>query len=301
MQAETCTISEFNQSSDQLSLDSKTILPDFDPTNPLAAELIAPRSKRFSKIKLKVRTYLPFNYVVEPPLNFIWDPTNTSIWPWNIEKIDLANIRDYPQYKEIDKHGSYKTKQEVTFNFLNNNVESIDFKVPETHVRNNINNSTRELINEETTQNSSLMGRYLAKGLKTFKYSFNMSSGNPAVSPSPKIDYTLNIEIREDGYWNMKGKWDGFPAIEIFAEDIETGKVDLLYSQKPIHTRGKVGNEYTDGQIFDLIDGYLFGDVDIIEASFLGFKKHSDKLVTPYLNDLNKMKVLFNITEYDND
>ncbi|CAN1546588.1 hypothetical protein MCERE19_01974 [Spirosomataceae bacterium] len=91
----------------------------------------------------------------------------------------------------------------------------------------------------------------------------------------------------------MKGLWDGFPAIEIFLEDVSTGKVDLIYSKKPLYTRGKVGNEYTDGQIFDLTDGYIFGDVDILEASFFGYKKHNDKNSSPYINDINKMKVLF--------
>ncbi|UBM57557.1 hypothetical protein LAG90_12085 [Marinilongibacter aquaticus] len=74
---------------------------------------------------------------------------------------------------------------------------------------------------------------------------------------------------------------------------METGKVDLIYEKKPTHTRGKQGNEYTGGQIFKLID--VIGDERFTIGNFLGYKPHTDKSVSPYLKDIEKMKVLFDL------
>lgn len=248
-------------------------------------------NKRFSKFKMIIRTYLPFNYVTEPPFNFLWD--NFNIWPFNVETIDLANVRDYPQYKEIEKHGSYKTKQEILFDFSNNTVQRGVLKVPNTHTRFLKSGNTNSLINTKTSELSSLPETEIHNGLKIHRLTAGVSSGNPAVLPAPSIDYSISFQIREDGYILFDGVWDGFPAIEIFIEDMNSHRVCLLYDKRPKFTRGIEGTEYKELQIFDLLPSR--GDVLINKrtAYFGNLPAHTDYNSSQYSNDIEKMKRLF--------
>jgi Protein of unknown function (DUF3238) len=271
-------------------LESKKLYPDIEQ-NPNSFGTVPIRNKRYKKLKLLIRTYLPFNYVFEPKPNFDWGG-NISQTVLPSLRIDLANVRDYPQYKNIENHGSFKSKQEIIFDFENSRIEYLKntnpyYKVPDTHVYTLLGGSTISLPNMNNTDNSLANSIVTINNIKSTSFFANISLSNPAVSGSPAIDYDLKLQLREDGLYTLTGIWDGFPAIEVFLEDLDHNKVDLIYSQLPERTRGADFTEFWNGQIFKLLP--LFGDTEISKINFLGKKPHIDKSISPYAGDVLEM------------
>lgn len=127
------------------------------------------------------------------------------------------------------------------------------------------------------------------QGYKYLNFLVAASAGNPAVDPSPDIDYTLGFSIRADGKYRVYGVWDGFPAIEIFIEELNTGKVELAYFRGTVDARETVK---IPKDIFHLFNDY--GDVEIsLDKEFEG--EYSDSK-QPYA-DVQKMKILFKVED----
>ena len=82
-----------------------------------------------------------------------------------------------------------------------------------------------------------------------------IGSNNPATPfwlPTPAIDYSLSLSVMKDGTWLINGKWDGFPALEIFMEDMETGQVDLLHFDNTNDAGRNLGDRTNPKEIFNL-------------------------------------------------
>lgn len=209
-----------------------------------------------------------------------------------INVIDLANVRDYPQYRNISKHGSYKTQQIFDLDFKNNRWIYKDsepnYKVPPTALLNKVTNQANLLQNNENSQSgTTFISSSEVKKVRVFKFSAKVSAGNPAFDPSPNIDYDLTFEIAEDGNYRIDGFWDGFPAIEIFIEDPKSGKVDLAFYSGTVDAR----QTPKPRDIFNLFP--LFGDFDVHILDNFGNKPHTDRL-TPY-PDVLEMENLFKV------
>lgn len=305
----TCSVTniQVTQSANAFLASSNTIIPIPDANAPKSVEQMQTRSKRYNKIKVKIRTYLPFNYVYEPPVDLSWDSWQNYTGPfYNSRMIDLANIRDYAQYQDVHLHGGFKSKQEMVFDFTNNKIiygglANGNLKVPNTHVLNFLTGDTKELENNSIKDQSINDNLVSSNVLKILKFKAKISTGNPAVLPAPAIDYEMTINLREDGYYTVEGTWDGFPAIEVFMEDMDSGIVDLIYESKPEYTRGEAGTEYRNGQIFKLLP--IVGDERFTRNNFVGFKIHNDLEVSKYQSDVNKMLKLFKVVknEFDRD
>jgi len=164
------------------------------------------------KYKVTIRTYLPYTYV--------WEPQSKDI-------IDKANTRWYPQYRNVEDHGGFKSQQQFDIDFYKATTTYLPPVVPATY--------RKDLTTGKVTEigNAGLNGE--GTMTTTFENTANIyaeiSTKNPATPswlPTPAIDYSLNISVSKDGTWVLNGKWDGFPALEIFIEDEETKQVDLM-------------------------------------------------------------------------
>ena len=249
---------------------------------------------KLEKLKITIRTFLPYNYVNDP-LNgeFIMTnpPYDSQLYKYNQDILDLANVRDYPQYRNIALHGSYKTQQVFELDFKNKKWIHSDgepyYYVPPTSILNNITQEKRSIVNDESNQDgTSLIGLSENKGIQIFKFQAKITAGNPAFDPSPNIDYDLIFEVAEDGNYRVDGFWDGFPAIEIFMENQKTGKVDLLYYKGTVDAR-QTPKPKDITNLFPIL-----GDIDIHLLDNFGNKPQKDK--QPYA-DVKIMENLFGI------
>jgi hypothetical protein len=119
----------------------------------------------------------------------------------------------------------------------------------------------------------------------------DIATKNPA-TPSwmitPAIDYDLSISIMRDGTWILNGTWDGFPALEVFLEDLETGQVDLIH----FDNTSDAGRDLSDRKNPEEILTNLFpiiGDVKINKIGQLGNNPHVDKSEpSPKVSENNK-------------
>jgi hypothetical protein len=247
---------------------------------------------KLEKLKITIRTFLPYNYVNDP-LNgeFIMTnpPYDSQLYKYNQDILDLANVRDYPQYRNIALHGSYKTQQIFELDFKNKRwVHSNDepyYYIPPTTILNYLTKISNIIQNDESNQNGTLLIGLLAnKGVQIFKFQAKVTAGNPAFDPSPNIDYDLTFEVAEDGNYRIDGFWDGFPAIEIFMEDQKTGKVDLLYYKGTVDAR-QTSKPKDITNLFPIL-----GDIDVHLLNNFVNKPHTDR--QPYA-DVKIMENLF--------
>ena len=222
-------------------------------------------------------------------------PYDSQLYKYNQEILDLANVRDYPQYRNIALHGSYKTQQIFELDFNNKKwIHSGNkpyYSVPPTIMLNNLTKISSRIENDESNQEgTSLIGLSENKGIQIFKFQAKITAGNPAFDPSPNIDYDLIFEVAEDGNYRIDGFWDGFPAIEIFMEEQKTGKVDLLYYKGTVDAR-QTPKPKDITNLFPIL-----GDIDIHLLDNFGNKPQKDR---QSYADVKIMENLFKTTFED--
>ena len=221
------------------------------------------------KYKVTIRTFLPYAYV--------WEPQAKDL-------IDKANTRWYPQYRNVEAHGGYKSQQEFNIDFYNGTT-TYSTSVPITF--------SKDLTNKKVyaENNTSSRTEVLTKNFED-KANINteFSTANPATPwylPTPAIDYNFSISVQKDGLYTLKGKWDGFPAIEIFIENTETGQVDLIEFQKPSDAGKDLKNGNNPKQILNLFP--ILGDVKIDKIGQVGNSPQVDQNApSPTVEENNK-------------
>jgi hypothetical protein len=205
------------------------------------------------KYKITIRTFLPYTWVTEPQANVI---------------IDKANTRWYPQYHNVEAHGGYKTEQQFVVDFDAGQYTYLSPFLPTTYSKNIVTNEVKVFENEGlgdkgTNVTSTLSGFARIEAV--------ISSKNPATPtwlPTPTIDYNLKIGIHKRGMWSIDGDWDGFPAIEIFLEDMNTGKVDLLHFDNTSDAGVDLPVGKNPEEIINLFP--ILGDVEIRKMGKIG-------------------------------
>jgi hypothetical protein len=239
------------------------------------------------KFKITVRSFLPYLYVL--------DPLNNPATGRN--RIDLANIRDYPQYHNVGEHGGFKTEQTFIFDFSQNLViynTAENYRVPPTYLLDRNTNQSQKIANDESNdiltniQNNGEPTRGINQGARYLNFLAAISAGNPAVDPSPNIDYTLGFGVREDGQYKVYGVWDGFPALEIFIEELKSGNAELVYFLSTSDAR----KTFKPKDIFNLIDGRGDVQINVIKQFEGGYG--DNKL--PY-SEVRQLYQLFNVKE----
>ncbi len=206
------------------------------------------------KYRVTIRTFLPFSYVNEP--------INGAI--------DKANVRTYVQYANVTAHGGYKSEQIFNINFYNpGKSQYTSGTVPPTYEKENgkVFKYENGGLGDDGTQ--VVMDEDMA-GKKFADIHARVSTNNPAFFGAPAIDYNLYIELDIEGNYRLKGMWDGFPAIEIFLENEETGNVDLLYSKIP----SDAGTTADPAEITKLFP--IYGDIWLNQKGKAGDKPYQD-------------------------
>ncbi|OJW31012.1 MAG: hypothetical protein BGO54_07570 [Sphingobacteriales bacterium 46-32] len=213
------------------------------------------------KYKVTVRTFLPYTYVTEPTAKYM---------------IDKANTRWYPQYKNVEAHGGYKSEQQFEIDFDAGKYTYLSPFVPTTYSKNLM---TGEVMADE---NAGLGDEQTKIGYSSMinmaRIEAVISTKNPAMPgwfPTPSIDYNLTIDVHKRGMWGIRGTWDGFPALEIFLEDMKTGKVDLLYFDNTSDAGTDLLKGKNPEEINNLFD--IVGDVEINKIGKIGESPHVDK------------------------
>ena len=211
------------------------------------------------KYKVTVRTFLPYTYV--------WEPQSSDI-------IDEANTRWYPQYKNVEAHGGFKSEQQFNVDFDGGTNIYLSPFTPGTFSK---NLKTGEL---KYFDNGGLGDDEIMTSMYTDRANIHAEIGTknpatPAWLPTPAINYRLNISVMKDGTWLLSGMWDGFPALEVFLEDLETGQVDLIH----FDNTSDAGKDLKDGnnpaEIWNLIP--IKGDVQIDKAGQIGDHPQQDQ------------------------
>jgi RHS repeat-associated protein len=73
------------------------------------------------KYKVTIRTFLPYTYV--------WEPQSSDI-------IDKANTRWYPQYRNVEAHGGFKSEQQFEVDFYSVKTKYSPSPIPDTYSKN---------------------------------------------------------------------------------------------------------------------------------------------------------------------
>ncbi|MBS1606947.1 MAG: DUF3238 domain-containing protein [Bacteroidetes bacterium] len=165
------------------------------------------------KYKVTIRTFLPYTYVWEPQAK---------------DMIDKANTRWYPQYRNVEAHGGFKSEKQFDIDFYSGKTTYLPSPVPLTFSKNLKTKEVRSFHNEGLGDEWTMTNQFENRA----NIYAEISTKNPATPgylPTPGIDYGLNISVMKDGTYSLDGTWDGFPALEIFLEDMETKQVELIY------------------------------------------------------------------------
>jgi RHS repeat-associated protein len=211
------------------------------------------------KYKVTIRTFLPYTYV--------WEPQAKDF-------IDKANTRWYPQYKNVEAHGGFKSEQQFNVDFDAGTNTYLSPFTPGTFSK-NLSTGKVEYDDNEGLNDGGTMTKMFENRANIFAEISTKNPATPSVMPTPAIDYGLNISVMKDGTWILNGKWDGFPALEIFIEDQETGQVDLMH----FDNTSDAGKELKDGnnpkEILNLFQ--IRGDVKINKVGQIGASPQVDK------------------------
>lgn len=221
------------------------------------------------KYIVTVRTFLPYNYVVEP---FSSD-----------KLIDEANMRSYAQLHNVDMHGGYKSEQKFTFDFDKREAAFSPVKVPNTFQKDLSTGKVTQFTNPANGSTAGASAQFIRDDAAIG--SSEQSVSNPAFHlqkfwmSAPAIDYSFDFTLYKSGLYTGYLQWDGFPAIEIFIEDITNNKTDLIYFNRPADAGTTTKPAGLAVPFTDLLP--MFGNVNTLIGGRVGDKPFTEKDKAP--------------------
>jgi len=211
------------------------------------------------KYKVTMRTFLPYTYV--------WEPQSDNI-------IDMANTRWYPQYNDVMVHGGYKSEQQFYIDFDKNKTSYVPGPMHPTVSKDlttgNVMVDRNKGLGDKGTQ---IEGRGTSAYIDAY-----ISTSNPATPwwlPTPAIDYSLFMVVNKDGSYSLNGTWDGFPALEVFMENLETGQVDLIYFNNTSDAGKELNDRNNPAEILNLMPAK--GDQNVSKTGTMGTSPQKDR------------------------
>jgi RHS repeat-associated protein len=150
------------------------------------------------KYKVTIRTFLPYAYV--------WEPLRSG------QVIDKANTRWYP-YRNVGAHGGFKSQQQFNIDFDVGTNAYLKPYTPGIYSKNITTGKVSFFNNAGLGDDKKTFTKMYENGASIYA---GISTKNPAtvkLLPTPAIDYQLYIDVNKDGSWQIRGVWDGFPAL----------------------------------------------------------------------------------------
>ena len=212
------------------------------------------------KYKVTIRTFLPYTYV--------WEPQSKDI-------IDKANTRWYPQYRNVEAHGGYKSEQQFNVDFYSGTSSYISPFTPGTYSK-DVRTGIVEFDNNEGLGDKGTMATMIDGNANIHAKIATKNPSTPTLLPTPAIDYNLNISVTKDGTWMLNGIWDGFPSLEVYLENLETGQVDLIHFDNTSDAGKDLKNGSNPAEIMNLFP--IRGDVEIKKSGHIGEHPQHDHL-----------------------